>query len=69
MVLTLDTGSAALSGPIPLSGTGSTAAWTPAAPLAAARYRHTASLLQDGSVMVGFGYLGDVVTEIFMPGP
>ena len=53
----------------PAPGSPATAAWTPAAPLAAARYRHTASLLQDGSVMVGFGYLGDVVTEIFMPGP
>jgi len=53
----------------PAPGLPATATWAPAAPLAAARYRHTASLLQDGSVVVAFGYLGDVVTETFMPGP
>jgi len=37
--------------------------------LEAERFAHTATLLNDGSVMVCFGNGGDVVTEIYVPAP
>jgi len=44
-----------------------TGAWTPATSLGMARWGHTATLLNNGTVMVAFGKDGDVLTEIYMP--
>ena len=44
-----------------------TAAWTATGSLEAARMHHTATRLDDGSVLVAFGDGGDQVTERFLP--
>ncbi len=43
-----------------------TGLWTPRGSLKAPRYGHTATLLQDGTVLAAFGSGGDVITEIYM---
>jgi len=41
--------------------------WTPIGDLHMARFSHTATRLNDGTVMVAFGQGGDAVTEVYVP--
>jgi len=41
--------------------------WTTTGSHGTARYGHTATLLNDGTVMLAFGSEADVITEIYMP--